>query len=229
MAPPSEKDSAADVPRSINDTAIDLDSDGSETDAPSQYVTEALGRGRTTQEIQPAPSAETQLQVPESSTPGDPAAMKPAVKMQEKQLESPAETTSPSPPAQARRRALWSKVSAVVIRYVHFVGPGFLVAVAYIDPGNYATDIQAGASTRYAHLFVVMMANLIAIFLQSLCIKLGSVTGLNLAENCRKHLPRWLNLSLYVLSEAAIIATDVAEVRPPSLSVFVLLTMLTPF
>lgn len=56
------------------------------------------------------------------------------------------------------------------------------------------------------------MSNLFAIFLQSLCIKLGSVTGLNLAENCRKHLPRWLNLCLYVLAEAAIIATDIAEV-----------------
>jgi metal iron transporter len=56
------------------------------------------------------------------------------------------------------------------------------------------------------------MSNLFAIFLQTLCIRLGSVTGLNLAENCRKHLPRWLVIILYIFSESAIIATDVAEV-----------------
>lgn len=100
----------------------------------------------------------------------------------------------------------------LLFRYAQFVGPGFLIAVAYIDPGNYATDVNAGASTRYAHLFIILMSNLFAIFLQSLCIKLGSVTGLNLAENCRKHLPRWLNITLYIFSEAAIIATDIAEV-----------------
>lgn len=87
-----------------------------------------------------------------------------------------------------------------------------MIAVAYIDPGNYATDVQAGAETRYRHLFVILLSNLFAIFLQSLCIKLGSVTGLDLAENCRKHLPKWLNIVLYLFAEAAIIATDIAEV-----------------
>lgn len=104
------------------------------------------------------------------------------------------------------------KARSVARKYVKFVGPGFLIAVAYIDPGNYATDVEAGASTRYKHLFIILMSNLFAIFLQSLCIKLGSVTGLNLAENCRKHLPRWLTIILYLFAEAAIIATDIAEV-----------------
>lgn len=104
------------------------------------------------------------------------------------------------------------KFTSVLIKYARFVGPGFLIAVAYIDPGNYATDVEAGASTKYAHLFIILMSNLFAIFLQSLCIKLGSVTGLDLAENCRKHLPKWIVYPLYVLSEGAIIATDVAEV-----------------
>ena len=103
----------------------------------------------------------------------------------------------------------------VVTKYARFVGPGSMIAVAYIDPGNYATDVQAGASTRYRHLFIVLLSNLFAIFLQSLCIKLGSVTGLNLAENCRRHLPRWLNIILYILAEAAIVATDIAEVTSP--------------
>lgn len=105
-----------------------------------------------------------------------------------------------------------NKVVVTLQKYVKFVGPGFLVAVAYIDPGNYATDVEAGAATRYRHLFIILMSNLFAIFLQSLCIKLGSVTGLNLAENCRKHLPRWLTIILYLFAEAAIIATDIAEV-----------------
>ncbi|KAH7024661.1 transporter smf2 [Microdochium trichocladiopsis] len=96
--------------------------------------------------------------------------------------------------------------------FAKFIGPGFLVAVAYIDPGNYATDIAAGASYRFRLLFIILMSNLFAILLQSLAIKLGSVTGLNLAEACRAFLPRWLNYFLYFMAEAAIIATDIAEV-----------------
>lgn len=123
--------------------------------------------------------------------------------------------SSPRPSA----HTMWQNIShfrretvRVLVRYAHFVGPGFLISVAYIDPGNYATDVAAGADTRFGLLFVVLMSNLFAIFLQSLCIKLGSVTGLNLAENCRAHLPKWLTIILYLFSEAAIIATDVAEV-----------------
>lgn len=97
-------------------------------------------------------------------------------------------------------------------KFARFVGPGFLIAVAYIDPGNYATDVAAGADFRYALLFIVLVSNLFAILLQSLCIKLGTVTGLNLAENCREHLPRWVVIILYIFSEAAIVATDIAEV-----------------
>jgi metal iron transporter len=78
--------------------------------------------------------------------------------------------------------------------------------------GNYATDVSAGASFKYKLLFIILLSNLIAIFLQSLCIKLGTVTGLNLAENCKAHLPTWLNYVLYAFAEAAIIATDIAEV-----------------
>lgn len=99
-----------------------------------------------------------------------------------------------------------------LVKFGRFIGPGFLIAVAYIDPGNYSTDVAAGAQYKFALLFIVLLSNLFAILLQSLCIKLGSVTGLNLAENCREHLPRWLVYILYGLSEAAIIATDIAEV-----------------
>jgi metal iron transporter len=76
--------------------------------------------------------------------------------------------------------------------------------VAYIDPGNYSTDVAAGATYRFKLLFIVLMSNIFAIFLQSLCIKLGSVSGLNLAEACKEFLPKWLNISLYILAESAV-------------------------
>ncbi|TPX25682.1 hypothetical protein DIZ76_011138 [Coccidioides immitis] len=115
-------------------------------------------------------------------------------------------------------RELIHRLVKTLRKFGQFIGPGFLIAVAYIDPGNYATDVAAGASTKYSLLFIIFMSNVIAVFLQSLCIKLGSVTGLNLAENCKAHLPKWLNILLYVLSEAAIIATDIAEVVGSAIS-----------
>lgn len=82
-----------------------------------------------------------------------------------------------------------------------------------MSTGNYATDVAAGASFQFKLLFIVLMSNIFAIFLQALCIKLGSVTGMNLAENCKAHLPPWLNYILYFFAESAIIATDIAEVE----------------
>ncbi|KAL4776387.1 natural resistance-associated macrophage protein-domain-containing protein [Aspergillus nidulans var. acristatus] len=118
-----------------------------------------------------------------------------------------------------------ARVFQSLVKFARFVGPGFLVAVAYIDPGNYATDVAAGADFRYALLFIVLLSNLFAIFLQSLCIKLGTVTGLNLAENCREHLPKWLTIILYIFAEAAIIATDIAEVVGSAISLNLLLNI----
>lgn len=87
-----------------------------------------------------------------------------------------------------------------------------MVSVAYMDPGNYSTSVSGGANYEYKLLFAVFISNIFAVLLQCLCVKLGSVTGLDLAQNCRKHLPSWLNLSLYFCAELAIIATDLAEV-----------------
>jgi metal iron transporter len=139
--------------------------------------------------------------------------------------------TRPGRESDARKAGFFRKMRRKAVKYTKFIGPGFMVSVAYIDPGtrpappllsfprfltigtgNYATDVVAGASYKYRLLFVILMSTLIAIFLQSLCIKLGTVTGLNLAENCRAHLPPWLNYVLYAFAEAAIIATDIAEV-----------------
>ncbi|KXS98842.1 hypothetical protein AC578_10847 [Pseudocercospora eumusae] len=107
-------------------------------------------------------------------------------------------------PFDRARRGIW--------RYMKFIGPGFLIAVAYIDPGNYATDAAAGATYRFKLLFMVLLSNIFAIFLQSLCIRMSTVTGLNLAEMNKEHCPRWLNYVLYFFGEAAVIATDIAEV-----------------
>lgn len=123
-------------------------------------------------------------------------------------------TPEPSPPP-PQRNAFLSRlqhVRKILAKYIKFIGPGFMVSVAYIDPGNYSTDVAAGAATRFKLLFVILMSNIFAILLQSLAVRLGTVTGLNLAEHCRAHLPRWLNIILYIMGEAAIIATDIAEV-----------------
>ncbi|KAG1457630.1 hypothetical protein G6F46_001053 [Rhizopus delemar] len=87
-----------------------------------------------------------------------------------------------------------------------------MIAVGYLDPGNWATDMEGGSSFGYRLLFIILVSNLIAVFLQNLTIRLGTITGLDLASASKKFFPRWLNLFLYVLAEIAIIATDLAEV-----------------
>ncbi|KAI7212386.1 hypothetical protein KC343_g1624 [Hortaea werneckii] len=127
------------------------------------------------------------------------------------------------------RRPKWQqpyfKTASVLRRYAKFVGPGFMISVAYIDPGNYATDVAAGASYRFQLLFMILLSNIFAIFLQFLCIKLGSVTGLNLAEMSKAHFPSWLNYLLYFFAESAIIATDIAEVIGTAIALNLLLNV----
>ncbi len=99
----------------------------------------------------------------------------------------------------------WRKVFA-------FSGPGFLVAVGYMDPGNWATDLAGGAKFGYSLLSVIMISNLMAILLQHLCIKLGVATGRDLAQACRDHYSKPTVWFLWVLCELAIAACDLAEV-----------------
>ncbi|KAI1157973.1 natural resistance-associated macrophage protein-domain-containing protein [Nemania serpens] len=115
------------------------------------------------------------------------------------------------------------KLFHLIVTFGKFIGPGFLVAVAYIDPGNYSTGISAGASFRFQLLFITLLSNLFAVLLQCLAAKLGTVTGLNLAEACRAFLPKWLNYFLYFLAEAAIIATDIAEVIGTAIAINLLI------
>ena len=95
--------------------------------------------------------------------------------------------------------------------YLAFAGPAVIASIAYMDPGNFATNIQAGAKYGYTLLWVVLMANLIAMLFQALSAKLGIVTGRNLAEMCREHFPRPVVWAMWVVSEIAAMATDLAE------------------
>jgi manganese transport protein len=101
--------------------------------------------------------------------------------------------------------SFWRKLLA-------FSGPGYLVAVGYMDPGNWATDIAGGASFGYHLLSVILLSNLVAILLQALCAKLGIVTGRDLAQACRDHYSRPVSIGLWLLCELAICACDLAEV-----------------
>jgi manganese transport protein len=92
-----------------------------------------------------------------------------------------------------------------------FLGPAFVAAVAYVDPGNFATNIQAGAKFGYALMWVVLGANLIAMLVQYLSAKLGVVTARSLPEMCRDRCPRWGSIALWVQAEVMAMATDVAE------------------
>ena len=93
-----------------------------------------------------------------------------------------------------------------------FAGPGFLVAVGYMDPGNWATDLAGGSKYNYTLLSVIMLSNLMAILLQSLSLKLGIATGRDLAQACRDHFSRPVSFFLWVICEVAIAACDLAEV-----------------
>jgi manganese transport protein len=95
--------------------------------------------------------------------------------------------------------------------YLAFAGPAVIATIAYVDPGNFATNIQAGAKYGYGLLWVVLLANLIAMLFQALSAKLGIVTGRNLAEMCRDQFPRPLVWAMWVVSEIAAMATDLAE------------------
>ena len=95
--------------------------------------------------------------------------------------------------------------------YLTFAGPAVIASIAYMDPGNFATNIQAGAKYGYTLLWVVLFANLIAMLFQALSAKLGIVTGRNLAEMCRAHFPRPVVWAMWAVSEIAAMATDLAE------------------
>jgi manganese transport protein len=105
----------------------------------------------------------------------------------------------------APKGSFWRKLLA-------FLGPGYLVAVGYMDPGNWATSLAGGSKFGYALLSVALLSNAMAIILQSLCARLGVGAGRDLAQACRDAFPRWISFPLWLSAELAITATDLAEV-----------------
>src|SRR6059058_1309728 len=97
-------------------------------------------------------------------------------------------------------------------KLVSFLGPGYLVAVGYMDPGNWATSLAGGSKFGYALLTIALLSNVMAIVLQSLCTRLGVGAGRDLAQACRDSFPRWVAWPLWLSAEIAITATDLAEV-----------------
>jgi manganese transport protein len=98
-----------------------------------------------------------------------------------------------------------------LMRLLPFLGPAFVASVAYVDPGNFATNIQGGAKFGYLLLWVIVGSNLMAMLIQILSAKLGIATGKNLAELCRENFPRPLVYLMWVLMEIVAMATDLAE------------------
>jgi manganese transport protein len=110
----------------------------------------------------------------------------------------------------AARDAINGKVKGIRA-LLPFLGPAFIASIAYIDPGNFATNIQSGARFGYKMLWVIVLANLMAMLLQNMSAKLGIATGKSLPEICRERMPKWLSYTMWVVSELAAMATDLAE------------------
>src|SRR6201994_2959660 len=96
-------------------------------------------------------------------------------------------------------------------RILPFLGPAFIACVAYIDPGNFATNIAGGSRFGYRLVWVIVAANLMAMLIQTLSAKLGIATGRNLPELCRDRFPRWTSVGLWIQAELMAMATDIAE------------------
>jgi manganese transport protein len=103
-------------------------------------------------------------------------------------------------------------------RFLAFLGPGYLVSVGYMDPGNWATDIAGGSKFGYTLLSVILISNLMAILLQSLCVRLGVATGRDLAQACRDYYSKPTSIALWILCEIAIVACDLAELLGSALA-----------
>jgi manganese transport protein len=110
-------------------------------------------------------------------------------------------------------------------RLLPFMGPAFIASVAYMDPGNFATNIQAGAQYGYMLLWVIVASNLMAMLLQTLSAKLGIATGLSLADQCRVHFPRPVVLVMWIVMEIVAMATDLAEFLGAALGFYLLFGM----
>src|SRR5580704_9381098 len=127
---------------------------------------------------------------------------------------APSRQSSASLPSlpESHRSIPISHTASWIRKVLAFAGPGYLVAVGYMDPGNWATDIGGGSKFGYTLLSVILISNLMAMFLQALSAKLGIATGRDLAQACREHYSRRTSIALWIVCEIAIAACDLAEV-----------------
>ena len=131
----------------------------------------------------------------------------------------------PPPQPEGTSRSLRSKLSTMWA----YAGPGLLISVGYMDPGNWSTDIFGGAAFGYDLLFVVLVSCLAAMLLQALSLRLGVATGRNLAQLCRERYPPWVSRALWLLAEGAIAACDLAEVLGTAIALKLLLGIPLPW
>ncbi len=115
------------------------------------------------------------------------------------------------------------KKKGLLRRLMPFMGPAFIASVAYVDPGNFATNIEGGAKFGYTLLWVIVASNLMAILIQTLSAKLGIASGKNLAEQCRDKFPRWVVWTMWIIMELVAISTDLAEFIGAALGFYLLL------
>ncbi|MDY0747383.1 Nramp family divalent metal transporter [Paucibacter sp. R3-3] len=134
----------------------------------------------------------------------------------------PTTATAPFCPSEVRGSVVIPSQAPLWKRLLKVAGPGLLVSVGYMDPGNWATDIEAGSRFGPALLWVVLASSLAAMLLQALALRLGLATGLDLAQACRQRYSRPVNLMLWLMAELAIIACDVAEVLGTALALHLL-------
>src|SRR3712207_3752985 len=113
---------------------------------------------------------------------------------------------------QARRTAAEIRIGRGMRRRLILLGPAFVAAIAYVDPGNFATNFSAGAQFGHLLVWVIVVANLMAMLIQLLSGKIGLATGRNLPELCREHFPRPVTAGLWVQAELVAMATDLAEI-----------------
>lgn len=138
-------------------------------------------------------------------------------------LNLPKVTLDPLRPSELQGTVTIPKDTSIWKKILIFIGPGLLVSVGYMDPGNWATDIEAGSKFGYSLLSIVLFSSLAAMFLQCITMKVGLVTKRDLAQLCSDRFPKKLNFILWVLAEIAIIATDIAEVLGAALAFKLLL------
>ena len=134
----------------------------------------------------------------------------------------PRTATAPFCPSEVRGSVLIAPGAALWRRMMRMAGPGLLVSVGYMDPGNWATDIAAGSKFGYALLWVVLLSSLAAILLQTLSLRLGLVARKDLARACRDHYAPRASLALWLMAELSIVACDVAEVLGSALALHLL-------